>query len=102
MLRVSGDARVTIPYKAFETDFKNSGKTIELEIATSAVRNYSATLISCLDKQSTDFYDTSASFTEEESRRYTFKVNLDVSKYIYTRLTCSAVGYHFGSAMVAE
>ena len=80
VLRVSGDARVTIPYKAFEADFKNSGKTIELEIATSAVRNYSATLISCLDKQSTDFYDISTSFAEEESRRYTFKVNLDVSK----------------------
>lgn len=80
VLRVSGDARVTIPYKAFETDFKNSGKTIELEIATSAVRNYSATLISCLDKQSTDFYETSTSFAEEESRRYTFKVNLDISK----------------------
>ena len=71
---------MTIPYKAFDTDFKNSGKTIELEIATSAVRNYSATLISCLDKQSTDFYETSTSFAEEESRRYTFKVNLDVSK----------------------
>lgn len=84
MLRVSGDARIKIPFQAFKEDFKNRGKTIELEIATSAVRNYSTTLISCLDKQSTDFYDTSASFTEEDFRRYTFKVNLDTSKLSIT------------------
>ena len=80
ILRVSGDARVKIPFKAFANDFKNSGKTIEFEIATSAVRNYSATLISCLDKQSTDFYEASASFAEEDFRRYTFDISLDTSK----------------------
>jgi hypothetical protein len=84
ILRVSGDARIKIPFQAFKEDFKNRGKTIELEIATSAVRNYSTTLISCLDKQSTDFYDISASFTEEDFRRYTFKVNLDTSKLSIT------------------
>ena len=49
VLRISGDARVTIPYKPFEADCKLSGKTIELEIATSAIRDYSTTIISCLD-----------------------------------------------------
>ena len=47
MLRVSGDARVTIPYKPFETDFRTSGKTIELEFATRNILNYDATVISC-------------------------------------------------------
>ena len=51
VLRLSGNARVRIPYKPFETDsaIKNYGKTIELEIATRSVMNYNATIISCLN-----------------------------------------------------
>jgi len=48
VLRVSGDARVTIPYKPFLTDFRSTGKTIELEFATRNILNYDATLISCM------------------------------------------------------
>ena len=48
VLRVSGDARVTIPYKIFETDFRGTGKTIELEFATRNVLNYESTIISCM------------------------------------------------------
>lgn len=80
VLRVSGDARITIPFEIFKEDFKNRGKTIELEIATSAVRNYSTTLISCLDKQSTDFFEINTSFVEEDFRANIFKVNLDSEK----------------------
>ena len=80
ILRVSGDARIKIPFKPFAEDFKNYGKTIELEIATSAVRNYSTTLISCLDKQSTDFFEAEASFVDLDFRANIFKVNLDVTK----------------------
>ena len=47
VLRVSDDARVVIPYKLFETDFKATGKTIEIEFATRDVANYSAEIISC-------------------------------------------------------
>ena len=47
-LRVSGDARVTIPYKLFGTDFRSTGKTIELEFATRNILNYDATIISCM------------------------------------------------------
>lgn len=47
-LRVTGDARVTIPYKLFGTDFRTSGKTIELEFATRNVLDYDATILSCL------------------------------------------------------
>lgn len=48
VLRVSGDARLTIPYHAFAQDFRISGKTIELEFATRDVMNYDATILSCM------------------------------------------------------
>lgn len=49
VLRVAGDARVSIPYKPFATDFRNTGKTIELEFATRNVLNYDATILSCMN-----------------------------------------------------
>ena len=48
VLRVSGDARVTIPYQIFAEDFRATGKTIELEFATRSVMNYDAVILSCL------------------------------------------------------
>ena len=48
-LRVSGDARVTIPFKPFMTDFRATGKTIEIEFATRDVLNYDAVILSCLN-----------------------------------------------------
>ena len=47
-LRVAGDARVTIPYQPFATDFRASGKTIEIEFATRNVMNYDAVIMSCM------------------------------------------------------
>ena len=47
VLRVSGDARVTIPYKPFATDSRVPGKTIELEFATRNVLDYDAVILSC-------------------------------------------------------
>ena len=49
VMRVGGDARLTIPLKLFESDIRSTGKTIELEFSTRAVRNYEATLVSCMD-----------------------------------------------------
>lgn len=49
VMRVAGDARLTIPLKLFETDMRTTGKTIELEFATRDVRNYESTIISCMD-----------------------------------------------------
>lgn len=46
--RVAGDARLTIPYKIFATDFRGTGKTIELEFATRDVRNYDSPILSCV------------------------------------------------------
>ena len=47
VMRVSGDARLNIPYRIFESDFRSSGKTIEFEIATREVLNYDAEVLTC-------------------------------------------------------
>ena len=47
VLRVTGDARLNIPYKMFATDFRGTGKTIEFEMATREVLNYDAEVVSC-------------------------------------------------------
>lgn len=49
ILRVSGDARLKIPYKPFATDARANGMTIELEFATRNVLNYDAEIISCMN-----------------------------------------------------
>lgn len=46
-LRVTGNARVTIPYQIFAQDFRGTGKTIEFEFASSDVRDYDAVILSC-------------------------------------------------------
>jgi len=47
-LRVVGDARVTIPYKPFASDFRGTGKTIEVEFATRDILDYDAVIMSCM------------------------------------------------------
>ena len=47
-LRVSGDARVTIPYHIFAKDFRTTGKTIEMEFSTRNVLDYDAVILSCM------------------------------------------------------
>ena len=46
-LRVANEARVTIPYKPFENDFRSTGKTLEFEFATRDIYDYDAVVISC-------------------------------------------------------
>lgn len=48
VLRVSGDARLTIPVQPFGKDFRTTGKTIEIEFATRNVMNYDAVVLSCM------------------------------------------------------
>ena len=49
VLRVTGNARLVIPYKMFAYDFRTTGKTIEFELATRDVLMYDAEVISCSD-----------------------------------------------------
>jgi hypothetical protein len=48
VLRVGGDARVSIPYKPFASDFRTGGKTIEVEFATRDVMNYDTPFLTCM------------------------------------------------------
>ena len=48
VLRLSGDARLVIPYQIFAQDFRTTGKTIEFELATRNVLDYDAILLSCM------------------------------------------------------
>ena len=47
-LRVTGGARVQIPYQVFATDARRAGLTFEIEYATRNVSDYSATILSCM------------------------------------------------------
>lgn len=47
-LRILGGGTIEIPYKPFANDFRQTGKTIEIEFATRDVLNYDATIMSCM------------------------------------------------------
>lgn len=46
-LRVNGGASVNIPFNVFNKDFRNNGKTIEIEFETHDILDYDSVLISC-------------------------------------------------------
>ena len=67
-LKVSGDARLTIPYQPFAQDFRSTGKTIEIEFATDSVMNYDAVILSCLSGgRGLNLTAQSCSLTSEQS-----------------------------------
>lgn len=68
-LRVSGDARVTIPYQIFAKDFRATGKTIELDFRTRDVRNYDTTILSCMSEgRGLTMTAQSVNFASEQSK----------------------------------
>ena len=68
VMRVAGDARITIPYKLFETDFRGTGKTIEFEFATRNVLDYDSPILSCLsDGRGLSLTAQKASLKSEQS-----------------------------------
>lgn len=50
VLRLTGDARVVIPYQLFATDPRTNGMTIEFEFATRNVADFEAVLVECMNK----------------------------------------------------
>ena len=48
VLRVSGNARLEIPANIFASDFRSTGKTIEIEFAATEVLDYETVIISCM------------------------------------------------------
>lgn len=47
VLRLTGNARVSIPFNIFAKDFRTNGKTIEFEFATRDVLDYDEVILSC-------------------------------------------------------
>jgi hypothetical protein len=86
VLRVAGDARVTIPYQIFAEDFRSKGKTIEIEFATKMVMDYDAVILSCLSggrglymtaqkvQMNSEQSEISMQFKEDEHVRVAFVV----------------------------
>ena len=72
VLRLSGDARATIPYKVFENDFQQLGKTIEIELATKDVKQYESRIVECLTGGDSLTY--SYSLAGEDDREKYFEV----------------------------
>ena len=67
-LKVSGDARVTIPMKIFGDDFRATGKTIEFELSTMDVVDYNAIVVSCMNGgRGIEITAQSASLRSEQS-----------------------------------
>lgn len=85
-LHITGDARVSIPFKIFATDLRQNGKTVEIEFSTSNVRNYDDIIASCwnngkgiqITAQNALFVSTQTTvkvqFKEEERVRISFVV----------------------------
>lgn len=72
VLRVSGDARVTIPYQIFAEDFRTSGKTIEIEFASRNVLDYNAVILSCMSgNRGLQMTAQKAELKSEQSEIYT-------------------------------
>lgn len=94
VLRVTGDARVEIPYKIFANDFKSSGKTIELEFATTEIRNYDTQIISCfsgdrgfyitpqLAKLKSQQSEVQTQYKEDDHVRITFVIEKNVETHL--------------------
>ena len=109
VMRVTGDARILIPYLLFGSDFRGTGKTIELEFATRNVMNYDAVILSCLSegrglsmtaqsiKLSSEQEEISTQFKEDEHVRVSFVIEKRTENrliYCYINGICSgAVQY---------
>ena len=94
VLRVTGDARVLIPYKIFEEDFRSTGKTIEIEFSTSVIKNYESNIISCwsgdrgfyitpqLAKMKSQQKEIQTQYKEDEHVRVSFVVEKNVETHL--------------------
>lgn len=106
MLKMSGNARLIIPFKIFGSDFKGTGKTIEFDFSTTDVMDYDTPIVSCfadgkglkitpqsvsLASESTNI---STQYKEDEHVRIAFVIEKTVeNRLIYTYINgiCSGI-----------
>lgn len=107
--RITGDARLTIPLKIFNRDARETGKTIEIEFATSDVMDYDTVIATCMSgnvgfeltaQKATlrgEQSSISTQYKENEHMRLTFVIEKRAeNRLIYTYLDgimCGAVQY---------
>ena len=81
VLRLSGDARVEIPYQPFFADLQQTGKTIEIEFATTDVKKYESRILECLTGG--DALNYSYTLAGEDDRaKYFIVTDVDSEKFI--------------------
>ncbi|GEM_PF-332317 len=85
-LRISQGARVEIPFRPFFSDFKSTGKTLEIEFKVSNVEDFTTTILSCFSGErgfkatpneilfKSALSAVSARFKEDETVRVSFVV----------------------------
>ena len=107
VLRVTGDARLHIPYMMFASDFRTTGKTIEFEMATREVLNYDAEVINCFSggrgfsitaqqlKLASEQSQMGTRYKEDEHLRVTFVVEKDSANRL---ILCYINGIMSGAA----
>ena len=105
-LRLQNDARLTIPFQPFASDFRTTGYTLEFDFETSGVKDYDQPIISCLNNgrgvvitsQSCTFSSEqttiSYQYKEEEHVRVSFVIQKNSSQrlvFVYVNGIASGV-----------
>ena len=105
-LKVSGNARLAIPFEIFGTDFKGTGKTIEFDFSTTDVMDYDTNIVTCfadgkglkITPQSVSLASESSSimtqYKEDEHVRISFVIEkTSEHRLIYTYINgiCSGI-----------
>ena len=109
MLRLLPGASVAIPFKLFQTDKRDNGVTVEVEMATHNVRDYDSIVMRCLSsgrgfriasqyaQLNSEQSEISMQFKEDERVRVSFVVepkNLNRLIYVYVDgIMCGAIQY---------
>lgn len=109
MLRILPGGQMTIPFRLFENDARNSGVTVEVEMATHNVRDYDTVVMSCLSggrgfkiasqyaQLNSEQSEISMQFKEDEKVRVSFVVearNLHRLIYVFVNgIMCGAMQY---------
>ncbi|HZJ98461.1 MAG TPA: hypothetical protein VFC79_00555, partial [Tissierellaceae bacterium] len=93
-LKVSGDAKLEIPFKIFDTDFKLDGKTIEIQFFTEDVSNLDYVVLSCMQggkgfeitSQKVTFKSEQSTITTQFKENELIKVSISVEQSAKNRL----------------
>lgn len=109
VLRLLPGGSMTIPFTLFATDKRDSGVTVEVEMATHNVRDYDSVVMSCLSgnrgfliasqysQMNSEQSEISMQFKEDERVRVSFVVeprNLNRLIYVYVDgIMCGAIQY---------